>query len=208
MDKQVDMQKKYKEFFEQEFGLYGESLRSLGWNERSQADRFAALAGVDSLAGKRILDVGCGFGDFYDYLANTEKVGLKGYTGLDIVPDFIRIARSRYPEATFFDADVLSFKPDREFDYAVASGIFFLSCDAWEDYVVTVCRKMYEISGLGIAANFLSIFSPHPDDFSRYASPAKVLDLLMTHISPIAVLRHDYRQNDFTVYLYKACKAQ
>jgi len=57
------------EYFSSLVDRYGVDARSLDWGSRqSQHLRFSVLAGIGSMQGARILDVGCGLGDFYGWL--------------------------------------------------------------------------------------------------------------------------------------------
>jgi hypothetical protein len=62
---------------------------------------------------------------------------------------------------------------------------------------------MFSLAGKGAAANFLSSFTKRPDGFSNYCDPAHILQLLAKGVSPIIQLIHNYRPNDFTVFLYR-----
>jgi SAM-dependent methyltransferase len=198
-------QARYESYFKGRFAQFGVDVRSLWGGAASQRQRFEILSEVTDLNERTVLDVGCGFGDFYGFLTRDKGLRLKKYVGLDLTQDFIGEAVHRYataPQASFAKVDFLSWSGDEEFDVAVASGIFFLPSEKWEDYVLVVCQKMFRHARRGIAVNFLSTCSPQPDPHSKYSRPGVTLELLMRHISPAAVLRHDYRLNDFTIYLY------
>jgi len=63
----------------------------------------------------KVLDIGCGYGRISPWI--------KDYTGIDISPDLIEIAKREYPEKEFWvgDAKNLPFK-DKEFDWAICAG--------------------------------------------------------------------------------------
>lgn len=64
----------------------------------------------------KVLDSACGYGRMSWYFQN--------YTGVDFSPDFIEIAKKKYPGKDFVIADLkkLPFK-DKEFDWAVGVSI-------------------------------------------------------------------------------------
>lgn len=64
----------------------------------------------------RVLDAGCGYGRMCEWV--------KDYTGVDFSPDFIEIAKKKYPSKVFIQADLkeLPFK-DNEFDWVVCISI-------------------------------------------------------------------------------------
>lgn len=194
---------KYKKYFEARFARYGEEVKSLWGSKDSQFERFEVLTPISNLEGKSILDVGCGFGDLWDFIVKHKSIRIRDYIRIDVVQEFVEIAQSRYPEATFIVSDILDLKLRCQVDYALASGIFFLPDEDWEDHMIRVCSRMLEIASNGIAVNYLSKFSPNKDEASFYADPAMVVKLMMERIHHKIVLRHDYRVNDFTIYVYK-----
>lgn len=196
------IQDDYRRFFEEKAARHGEDLRTLGLNPASQEQRFDVLAGVGVLAGRDLLDVGCGFADFLGYLQR-KGTAVRSYTGVDIAPSVLAVARQRYPSASFIEGDFQSQAPSTGFDFVVASGVFFLPNPRWEEYMLEGVRRMYESARIGVAVNFLSDRSRKPDGVSYYANAPRVLELLQRNLTACVVLRHDYRVNDFTVYLYR-----
>ena len=115
-------------------GWYADKVRRFGYDHRglgfgnrsSQEKRFDALMELGDLDGARILDVGCGFGDFLVYL---HQQGVKPvYTGLDICEPMIERCLERFEPSVgrFVVGDVLEHQPDEHYDYVVASGLFGL----------------------------------------------------------------------------------
>lgn len=66
--------------------------------------------------GEKILDVACGAGTMA-YLLELEKVPVK-YTGFDITPCYLDMARERFPQHTWVEGDVREMPfEDQQFDY-------------------------------------------------------------------------------------------
>jgi SAM-dependent methyltransferase len=182
----------------------GEDVRALGYSStESQQARYSAVSGIGSFDGKSVLDVGCGFGDFYGFL--TQKgAQLKNYLGVDINPDMVAIANRRFPNASFEVKDILEDPIEARFDFVVAPGTFGLEIPDWENTVRKMITRMYELSQIGTAVTFLTMFTPgekYAD--SHYADPVSMLDFVLRSLSARVILRHDYRPNDFAVYIYR-----
>jgi SAM-dependent methyltransferase len=186
----------------EEFAIHGPTIGAVSWSQASQHKRFEVLAGLGPMQNARVLDVGCGFGDFLSFLGAVDTIPAS-YTGIDVVSEFVDEARQRHPDATFSVADVVDIPDDPVYDYGVASGIFYLPGSDWMEHVRVTASKMFAICEKGVGLNFLSQFSRRPDGVSYYANPGAVLELLGRQVSNRLVLRHDYLPNDFTVYLYK-----
>lgn len=76
--------------------LYGaKGIHALLWSSKEgQVVRFRVIARSYPLAGKRILDVGCGRADLLGYLLE-RGIAPAHYTGMEMIPEAIRSARRR-----------------------------------------------------------------------------------------------------------------
>lgn len=119
----------------------GETGLSLAYNRacytlrREVLERALRAHGV-ALAGRRVLDVGCGTGFFTAfYLGQGAQV-----TGLDIAPTSIERLRARHPQATFLLADVSEAAVDGTFDVVNAFDVLYHVTDdaRWERAVRTL----------------------------------------------------------------------
>ena len=183
---------------------HGPTVRALSWgSEISQRKRFEALKGIGDLRAQKILDVGCGFGDFFGFLQE-QQAGIASYLGVDINEKMLKIGMEKYTECRFEKIDILSESPDGNFDYVFSSGLFSLDSDTWVEFMQRMLTKMFALASTGVAVNFLSAYTTgnkFPE--SRYPYPSEILDFATRHITNRFVLRHDYLPNDFTVYLFK-----
>ncbi len=193
---------KYQSHYER----YGYSPRSLGWDKGKQNIRFDILTCFFSLKGKRILDIGCGFGDLNICLQN-----LYGndyiYLGVDIVEAFILEAQSRYSsdKVKFKCCDFVSnWSELGEFDVVLASGIFnhkFTKADN-KLFVSDVIKKAFALAQEGVAFDFLSDKVDFMHDHTFHSSPEEVLSLGYS-LTRNVVLRNDYFPFEFAIRLLK-----
>lgn len=190
-------------WYEDKVRRFGFDHRGLGFRTRSsQEKRFEALLALGDLDGQRLLDVGCGFGDFLAFLTGRGIYPI--YTGIDLCDPMIARCRERFASsgARFLTADVLQHQPDEPYDYVVASGIFGLDADGARERIRPTVARMFEWAGRGMAANFLSARSPAHAAGRVYVDPAEALQLGL-ELTPAARLDHTYLPNDFTLHLYK-----
>jgi ubiquinone/menaquinone biosynthesis C-methylase UbiE len=182
---------------------YGNDLRAVDWGSRkSQTRRFEILATVGNLTGASILDVGCGLGDLYPWLKR--RVRPLRYVGIDVTPEMIRLAQSRFPNTDFRvgDAAALLRAGRTRFDYVLASGIFSKQRERPLQAMKNTIRSMYRLARKGIAFNSLSAMATGKERGEFHADPAATLAFCQT-LTPWVALRHDYHPRDFTVFLYK-----
>lgn len=143
--------------------FYGYFLRHNlddGWGDRDKYGNFKLLTDItqftnQSLNGASILDVGCGTGDFYNYL---KQRGIKDYLGIDIYHMSVEYAQMKYPEGKFATSDFLTFdlRP-LAFDYVFCSGALaaVLATDNYQ-MMEAFIAKMWPLAKIGVAFNFLT----------------------------------------------------
>ena len=190
-------------FYEEHIRLYGFGHRALGFGRReSQEKRFAAALGIGSVHGKRLLDMGCGFGDLLAWL-NSRGIEPR-YTGVDIVRPMIERCRKRFhgTGARFLVGDALSFVADEPYDYVVASGIFGYNAKDTRARVRPTLERLFNLTRIGMAVNFLSRRAATRSPGRLYLHPSDVLQFALK-LTPAVRLDHTYLPNDFTLCLYR-----
>src|SRR5438128_39811 len=112
---------------------FGDDPRTLasGPAER-HAMRFEVLRDVGIESGASVLDVGCGFGDFFGWLQQ-QGINVR-YTGVDINADLLAVAKAKYPGGEFLSRDLQTQPLDQRFDYVVSSSAFNLRLDSIDNY--------------------------------------------------------------------------
>ena len=191
-------------WYEDKVRRHGFDHRGLGFNTRAAQDRrFEALARLGDFHGRRLLDVGCGFGDFLAFLQGHGVQPV--YTGLDLCLPMVQRCRERFParQARFVAADVLDYAPGESFDYVVASGIFGLDAAGARERIAPTLERLFAWCTRAVAVNFLSARSPKPAANRVYVEPAEALALGL-RLTPAVQLDHAYLPNDFTLILHKA----
>jgi SAM-dependent methyltransferase len=177
--------------------------RALGFGRRtSQERRFAALAALGSFQGRRVLDAGCGFGDFYAWLLQR---GVRAeYTGIDITPPMVERCRQRFAgsNARFFNADALTYEPDGDFDYVVASGLFGFGAHGARARIQPTLERLFAMTRIGMSVNFLSRCAATRTPKRVYLHAGDVLEFALA-LTPAVRLDHSYLPNDFTLCLYR-----
>ncbi|MCX5799565.1 MAG: class I SAM-dependent methyltransferase [Proteobacteria bacterium] len=185
-----------------EFKKYGYSLDSLMWPKGAQDARFKSKFDIGVLTNARILDVGCGFGHMLDYL-HAWNINAQ-YTGIDICPDFIEIAKQRHPSADFRVLNILDNPMDETWDWVFSVGTLNVTSekDRWWPYVKAMIRRMYDLCAQGVAVDLFSTYVDFQKEKVFHAKPEKVFSFAKT-LTRRVVIRHDYMAYEFTLYLYK-----
>jgi len=191
-------------FYESHVRRFGYGYKALGFGRRSsQEKRFGALAALGNFDGARVLDVGCGFGDFLAWL---RARGMRPrYTGLDLTASMIERCRKRFADdqARFVVGDALTWQADDEYDYVIASGIFGYHAKDTRARIKPTLERLFAVGREGLAVNFLPGCAPARSPGRLYVHPADVLQYAL-RLTPAVRLDHTYMPNDFTLCIYKS----
>ncbi|RLG15871.1 MAG: hypothetical protein DRN71_00080 [Candidatus Nanohalarchaeota archaeon] len=174
-------------------------------SEQSQDIRFGTLFKAGDMAGKTILDVGCGRGDFAAKLVRS-GVKYKRYLGIDIVPQMIDIAKkaNSSENVEFRVLDILACSEKLSFDYVIMCGPLNLRTPHTEETAKKLIRKAYEIAKIGVAFNMTSILGDEDKktDHTYYFDPFDVLRFC-AGMTRNLWFDHTYLPHDFTVFMYR-----
>ena len=151
------------------------------------------------MANTRVLDIGCGVGDLYNYLLR-RRIPVT-YTGFDILPEMVAHARRRYPEAQFEVRDVLQGLGSERFEYVLCSGAFNVNFGRNVAAVQKILAELLRCCTRGVAINFLSTRASERDAILFNYDPEALFTYCQT-LTPHIRLLEGYLPNDFTLYLY------
>lgn len=188
-------------YYDELVDRYGHDPRAVdAASAESLAVRYAALAAVTPLAGKRVLDVGCGLGDLGAYIA--ERHADVEYRGIDVSSRMIELGRTVHPELELVQADLIELDAGEQFDVVLAQGIFYLLGDDAEAKMQRLIEKMFAIAREAVACSAISSWSDRADGGEFRVDPQRLLAFGRT-LTRSLVVRHDYHPGDVTLYLYK-----
>jgi SAM-dependent methyltransferase len=190
-------------YYSNKVDRYGPTPSGVDWNgEAGQRRRFEQFDRLfANLSGFSIIDQGCGYGAYFDYLS--EKGFDFSYLGIDLSERMIAEARLRMTDG---DArfKVAAHSPETA-DFTVASGIFNVRGaepdDDWLAYILETLDVMASTSRRGFAFNCLTLYSDpdrmRPDLY--YADPLQLFDHCRRRHSRELALLHDYGLYEFTI---------
>lgn len=139
---------------------------------------------IASLAGKKVLDIGCGAGQITDYL--TQR-GI-GTIGIDFSEELLKIAKQNFPNSKFILADICDYEQENQVDGIITKDVLFHLSDENLIQVLQKFRRMLKPNGnLCIIMDMPKeageqIFVEELDDknqiYYNYLTPEKLKDLL------------------------------
>ncbi|MCX6811386.1 MAG: class I SAM-dependent methyltransferase [Candidatus Berkelbacteria bacterium] len=183
---------------------YGFCPRALKWRTQQAAEaRYKNLIHDIDFKGKTVLDVGCGFADIIPLIK--AKTGSFTYTGVDLVPEFIKFAKQKYPNFQFVERDYFGEPLDKMFDIIISSGTLNSNIKNPLEYRKRAIKTMFEHASKLLAFNMAG-GHPQPKNIRGnrvyYIDSLEMLKFCLS-LTPKIILRHHYRFNDFTIVMYK-----
>lgn len=183
-----------KKFYKKAFNRYGISAKGVHWSSKSrQYLRFDVITNLigNSLKDSTIVDVGCGYGEYLNYLKSELKV-CKSYIGIDCEGFMINICHKRYPSKQFFKIDILKDEIPKA-DFLICSGA--LNILNKTDFFKGI-ENCFNASIKGFIFNFLI------EDSFNLLTKDEVLDFCKT-LSPNLQIKDNYLENDCTIVIKK-----
>ncbi|MAZ66596.1 MAG: SAM-dependent methyltransferase [Kangiellaceae bacterium] len=194
------------EYYSRKITEYGPVPQGVDWNGKcGQELRFKQLSKLITEYGVEIIDLGCGYGAFWEYISGRKRI--KKYYGVDVSEKMIGVAKELYPskKAEFIVAKA----PHRKVDYCVCSGIFNVRLQhndkLWKDHIYCTLRELNSSSSKGFAFNCLSSYSDQEKQkaYLYYCDPCSLFHFCKTEFSNQVALLHDYGLYEFTIIVRK-----
>jgi len=192
-------------FFNTNLMIHGDRPEAVRWTTVGQRAHYRSMLDIGDIAGKKILDFGCGKGDFYQFLKEND-VPVE-YTGCDINGKLINVAQKKYTGVDFrildIDKDVLG----EDFDFIFLCGVFNLGVERLDEVIKDTLITLFARCRIGLAFNALSAHNPNKDFELHYTSPEELFAFSVRNLSPYVFLRHDRMLYDFTLFIYREINA-
>jgi 2-polyprenyl-3-methyl-5-hydroxy-6-metoxy-1,4-benzoquinol methylase len=177
----------------------GKSCSACGWDsEETQYSHFVLLSSILK-KNSTVLDVGCGQGDFYQYLKN---INLDiDYFGIDFSEQMIKIAQQKFGNSRFSKSDF--FSTNSSYDFVIASGTFNFIVENQYEYIkksIELCFKNCKKACAIALTSDLAKFKYEEPVF--YYCPKKILEISLC-CTPKVVLNTSSFEDEFVLFMYK-----
>ncbi len=185
------------------YNEFGYSPSSLGCPKGRQSIRFQnAYKFLNNT--ESVLDFGCGFGDFFNYLKTNNK-NIQ-YFGFDLMEEFIIEAKSKYPDGNFN-----LIKPfqtiNLEIDTSVAFGTFnYLYSENEETHfeaIKKIIKQLWSISKKNLIIDFQSEYVDFKQPNAYHQNLDSLINFLNKNISRRIKIDYSYMPFEFMICVYK-----
>ena len=192
------------------FNELGETPKALGWGgKEDQIERFEVMCQNADFSGKTVMDIGCGFADWYEFM-KLKDVNCN-YIGVDIIPEFLDICRRKYPDAIFIEGNIMT-EGDKlpKADIVITNGTLNFKQKDIDNRIYTrdFISCAYEKANEMIIVDFLStqLTSTYPrEDSVYYHDPKEMLEIAFSFTDDIKLV-HNYKpipQKEAMLFMYK-----
>ncbi len=187
-------------FYNRSLSMHGDYPEAVNWTPEGQRLRFETMLKIDGeMSGKKVLDYGCGKGDFYQFLKRRNIA--VSYSGFDINEMLVSVARKKFPECDFRVFDIDENELDDEFDYIFLSGVYNLKIEGLVETAQRSLSRLFKRCRVALAFNALSSHERKKDTVLQYFHPSEMFDFAVNNLSPYVSLFHDYVPCDFTLFV-------
>ena len=184
--------------------FYNESCENStsGWeasrwfSEESQYERFAIAAGF-LLPECSVLDVGCGTGDFYEFIKSRYK-NIK-YKGIDFSESMIKKAQEKY-KSNFENKDLIDI--NETFDCVFALGTFNLQTENHKEYIKNYLKKCFDCCNSRTVIFVKDNSCVEKYEQMKYYEPEEILKLALS-LTPHVLLSTSFLPKEITLCMYK-----
>lgn len=191
---------------------YGDTHLGVDWpNAEDASTRHRVMLDVirkrHSGRSVTLLDFGCGTSHLYDFILRENVQGIN-YSGLDLSPRFVEVAKRKHPRTQYWCMDLLTTDatlPD--FDYVVMNGVFTekldLSFDGMFAYMRALVSRVWEHTSGGMAFNVMSKHVDWEREDLFHLPFDQLAGWLVSSLSRNFAIRADYGLYEYTTYVYR-----
>ena len=194
--------------FEKRVAQFGADPRSAFWkDEEWQKRRYDILSRLfdepDRLGGISITDFGCGYGAFFDYLADRPVMKNSRYTGIDMSAAMIEEANARIRDTrATFQSHLIATETA---DYTVVCGTYNMNLganrDEWADYVKASLEQLWSKTTKAMGFNMLRFNAPDQYPGLYYADGMEFVKFCNETLSPDITYTDDRPLPDWTIII-------
>ena len=194
--------------FEKRVAQFGADPRSAFWKDKEwQKRRYDILSRLfdepDRLGGISITDFGCGYGAFFDYLADRPVMKNSRYTGIDMSAAMIEEANARIRDSrATFQSHLIATETA---DYTVVCGTYNMNLganrDEWADYVKASLEQLWSKTTKAMGFNMLRFDAPDQYPGLYYADGMEFVKFCNETLSPDITYTDDRPLPDWTIII-------
>jgi SAM-dependent methyltransferase len=191
--------------YQDAYRQYGrEDLRSIFSPKGRHLERFTTLSSSIQKDGFSILDYGCGLGHLYPFLQ--QRFQNFQYTGVDIVPEFVRDNQAIYPDAKF---QLIQGYPEvaGRYDYVFSSQVFnlmyFDNIQQQKQLIFETLTHLFEKTNSAMAIDFMPADVDFMQEGAYHQDVMEIYQFVRNKLTRRLSINQSHLPFEFTVIAYK-----
>ncbi len=205
------------EFYQAKIDKFGaNTIESTGYRKVHAEHLYKQAAMLINIPKARVLDLGCGMGNLYDYIRKS-NLKLQSYTGWDASDIMIEQAKkhSLYP-SQFELKNIIDIKPKdyvNQFDTVVALGIFVWNAipinngtetlKLPDNWIPDSLMKIIAMNPRQIIVNFRTTTDEGHPPYFETMNPGQMFNFIRANFSPYAIINHEYSKYEFLLTAWR-----
>jgi SAM-dependent methyltransferase len=191
------------DFYDARVTSFGMSPSSVGWKDFAQQKlRFDILTSDIDLNHKKIMDIGCGFGDLINYLIS-KGIILEEYIGVEVSKKMLEIAKKNtiaQRNTKYVNANVFKDPMDITVDIAIMSGLLNLrqSTNSSSEILQSFLLKVRPLVTEGLIFNLLTDEVDFEQPHHLHYNPSTTQLIVQNFFKDVSI-KKDYGLYEFTV---------
>ena len=158
---------------------------------------------INQLNPERVLDVGCGLSNYYEYLISKKFIG--EYIGIDVSLEMLEISKLKFPKNLYMCGELEEIQAElKEVDFIVSSQTFNRKLHFSDNYeeIESFIKSAVDIARHGVA---FDLMSDHVDFFEEkhfYYSPERIFQFCKKEFKKVNLF-HDLEGFEFVIQIKK-----
>lgn len=191
------------DFYDARVTSYGLSPSTVGWKDFAQQElRFDILTSDIDLNGKKVVDIGCGFGDLANYLVS-KGINVEEYIGVEVSKKMLEIAKKNTLtklNAKYMNANIFKDPMNITVDFALMSGLLNLrqSTNSATEILQSFLLKIRPIVTQGLVFNLLTDEVDFEQPHHLHYNPSTAQLIVRDFFKDVSI-KKDYGLYEFTV---------
>ena len=187
------------------FEEHGDSPASLLTPKGRQDVRYRVLDPFVLRPGITLLDYGCGLGHLLEHLQKQDRQ--VNYTGMDMLPDFVRQCRAKYGTQAHFELIDPSQPLTQYHDIVFASGVFNICShgDAHQSrkYALERITQLFDVVREVLVCDFLSSLVDFRQPGAQHFTAGEIAEFCGSRLTRRFQIRHDLLPYEFTLIAWR-----